>query len=140
MPRELLLRVDKTMTCTTLVFLVPLRRTERFIALGEYWSTVATRLPFTKTASFPLAGPATYHIRKVLRLTLKVADAPVREAVWNEPPRAVLLFAAVQIVVVAGELFAETASVEVGVADMTTTVVIATTPSANPMYLRIQQP
>jgi hypothetical protein len=73
-------------------------------------------------------------------LTANVADAPVREAVWNEPPRAVLLFAAVQIVVVAGEFCVETASVEVGATDTTTTVVIATTPSANPMYLRIQQP
>lgn len=52
---------------------VTARRTVR----GEYWSTVRTFLPFTKTATRPFEGPATYHIAKRLPTTLYSAEAPV---------------------------------------------------------------
>lgn len=86
------LRVERTTTRTSFTDLEPRRDTARRRGVGEYWSTVRTRTPFTSTAILPFAGPATYQSANERRPTLNTAEAPVPLAVWNSPPCAVRLF------------------------------------------------
>jgi hypothetical protein len=91
-PLDRLLRVDNATTCTVFTDLVPRSATDLRVAFGAYWSMVVTRRPFTNTANFPCAGPATYHMANVFRLRENDALAPVVDAARSAPPCAVRLF------------------------------------------------
>jgi hypothetical protein len=61
------------------------------MVLGEYWSTIRERLPFTYTAILPFFGPAVNHIANDFPFTLKDNAAPVVEVDHTVPPYATLI-------------------------------------------------
>ena len=91
-PFDALLRVESATTITVFACFGEVSVTARRTVRGEYWSTVRTFLPFTKTATRPLRGPATYHMAKRRPFTPYRADAPVTVVVWSTPPWAAVVF------------------------------------------------
>jgi hypothetical protein len=85
-PFDLLFRVDNATTITVFVVFARVITTARRMVVGEYWSTMRERLPFTYTATLPFFGPAVNHMANDFPLTVNDKAAPVVDVDHTVPP------------------------------------------------------